>query len=1003
MEEKKGFFSRLMEWGPIAAIVDSIRNKLLTSHMALALIPLIVLTVVTYLVASNSLRTKAFDNLRSVGVIKVKNIENYFAERQGDMQVLSNMADTLRQDAFTKLAAVHEIKKDQVNSFFDERLGDVSVLATNPTVAEALQAFEDDPGAIGGSSWLEVEKVYGPWLVQYREAYGYYDLFLISTSGEVVYTVAKESDFGQNLKTGSLKDSPAAKAFQGGLTALTFQDYERYAPSNDDPACFIAAPIKSGSRTLGVVMVQVSIDAINAMMVARVGLGETGETYLVGPDKFFRTDSRFVEESTILNPNYTVDTTAANASLAGAEGADIIRDYRGEYVLSAYGPVTIAGTTWALLSEIDVAEAFAPKVEGAEKDFFTQYKEDYGYYDIFLFTTDGYLFYTVAHEADYQTNLLTGPYKDSNLGTLVTKILNDPKYQVVDFEKYAPSQDAPASFVGAPVFYKDEVILVVAAQLSLDQINGVMVERTGLGETGESYLVGQDNLFRTESRFVDQMGVDTAILNPDVKADTTATRGALAGGSGLQIIDDYRGEPVLSYWEPLVLAEPDAQDPDGIVWAVMSEIDQAEVNKPIVTMALVSAGLFVGAAILVVIVALVLSGGLTRQVNHIMAMFSQIGIGDFAARAEVTSRDELGTMAYSLNAMLDNTLTLIQSREERDAIQESIMSLLDDVSGVAEGDLSQEAEVTADIMGAVADSFNYMIDQLRAIVTGVQDATLQVSSSANEIQTTAEHLAQGSESQAMQISDTAAAIEEMAVSIQQVSENAALSATVGEQATANARQGAKAVQNTIEGMTRIREQVQETAKRIKRLGESSQEIGEIVQLINDIADRTSILALNASIQAAMAGEAGRGFAVVAEEVERLAERSTEATKQIANLVRTIQGETTEAVAAMESTTREVVSGSELANQAGQALVEIEGVSSRLAELIQSISLASKQQARGSEALAKSMDDISEVTQQTAAGTKQAAVSINNLAMLADELRGSVSRFRLPGGNGHGLN
>jgi twitching motility protein PilJ len=332
-------------------------------------------------------------------------------------------------------------------------------------------------------------------------------------------------------------------------------------------------------------------------------------------------------------------------------------------------------------------------------------------------------------------------------------------------------------------------------------------------------------------------------------------------------------------------------------------------------------------------------------------------------------------------------------------MQAAVVRLLDEVSGVAEGDLTAEAEVTADFTGAIADSFNFMIAQLREIVSGVQGATLQVSSSANEIQATAEHLAQGSESQAMQISDAAAAIEEMAVSIQQVSENATLSATVGEQALTNARQGTQSVHDTMEGMNRIRDQVQETAKRIKRLGESSQEIGEIVQLIDDIADRTSILALNASIQAAMAGEAGRGFAVVAEEVERLAERSTDATKQIASLVRTIQNETGEAVSAMEDATRDVVEGSVLAEQAGQALSEIESVSNRLAELIQSISLASKQQARGSETLAKSMDEIAEVTQQTAAGTRQAAVSISTMASLADELRGSVSAFQLPGGNG----
>lgn len=404
--------------------------------------------------------------------------------------------------------------------------------------------------------------------------------------------------------------------------------------------------------------------------------------------------------------------------------------------------------------------------------------------------------------------------------------------------------------------------------------------------------------------------------------------------------------------------------------------------------------------ILAMALAIFITTSITRQVNALTQLFSTIGMGDFAARAEVYSQDELGTATSSLNAMLDNTLTLIQSSEERDQIQQSIMKLLDEISGVAEGDLTQEAEVTAEMTGAIADSFNFMIGELRRVISNVQEVTLNVSAAATEVQTTTEHLAEGSESQAVQIVDTSAAIEEMAASIQQVSENAVLSATVSEQARSNAKQGSEAVQKTISGMNGIRQQVQETAKRIKRLGESSQEIGEIVQLIGDIADRTSILALNASIQAAMAGEAGRGFAVVAGEVERLAERSAEATKRISTLIKTIQSETNEAVAAMETATREVVVGSEVANEAGKSLVEIESVSNRLAELMQSISMATKQQARGSESVAKAMGNISDITQQTAAGTKQAAVSIRNLSELADNLRVSVSTFKLPtNGNG----
>jgi methyl-accepting chemotaxis protein len=390
-----------------------------------------------------------------------------------------------------------------------------------------------------------------------------------------------------------------------------------------------------------------------------------------------------------------------------------------------------------------------------------------------------------------------------------------------------------------------------------------------------------------------------------------------------------------------------------------------------------------------------------RRLKHAAAVMHEVAENPATkSRLADTAADELGGLSQSVDVMLDKVLPLMESRKkERDAIQGAVVKLLDEVSGVAEGDLTKDAEVSADMTGAIADSFNYMLEQLRKIIGTVQDVTVQVGASANEIHATAATLAEGSEEQTQKIVGTSTAIDEMVVSIQQVSENAALSSNVAQQALASAAQGNHAVQNTIEGMNRIRDQVQETAKRIKRLGESSQEIGQIIQLIDDIADRTSILALNASIQAAMAGEAGRGFAVVAEEVERLAVRSTDATKKIAGLVKTIQSETNEAVAAMEKNINEVVDGSKLANQAGQALMEIEAVSNKLAELIQSISLASKQQARGSEALAKSMNDISQITRETAEGNKQAAESVSNLARLADELRDSVSTFRLPGKRG----
>ena len=267
--------------------------------------------------------------------------------------------------------------------------------------------------------------------------------------------------------------------------------------------------------------------------------------------------------------------------------------------------------------------------------------------------------------------------------------------------------------------------------------------------------------------------------------------------------------------------------------------------------------------------------------------------------------------------------------------------------------------------------------------------------SAQQTQATAMHLADASEHQAQEIAGASAAVNEMAVSIDQVSSNAAESSAVAERSVAIAKKGAEVVQNTIRGMDNIREQIQETSKRIKRLGESSQEIGDIVSLINDIADQTNILSLNAAIQASMAGDAGRGFAVVADEVQRLAERSSAATKQIEALVKTIQSDTNEAVISMEHTTAEVVRGARLAQDAGIALEEIENVSMSLAELIQNISNAARQQSSSAAHISNTMNVIQEITSQTSSGTNATAKSIGNLAEMASELRSSVAGFTLP--------
>jgi twitching motility protein PilJ len=327
--------------------------------------------------------------------------------------------------------------------------------------------------------------------------------------------------------------------------------------------------------------------------------------------------------------------------------------------------------------------------------------------------------------------------------------------------------------------------------------------------------------------------------------------------------------------------------------------------------------------------------------------------------------------------------------------QEAILRLLDEMGSLAEGDLTVKATVTEDITGAIADSINFAVEALRSLVTTINETAVQVAAAAQETQATAMHLAEAAEHQAQQITSASAAINEIAVSIDEVSRNSAESADVAQRSVQIAGKGAAIVRQTIQGMDNIRDQIQETSKRIKRLGESSQEIGSIVELINDIAEQTNILALNAAIQAASAGEAGRGFAVVADEVQRLAERASNATKRIETLVQTIQSDTNEAVSSMEQTTAEVVAGARLAEDAGLALGEIEKVSNDLADLIQNISLAARQQSAAATNISATMNVIQEITTQTSVGASQTAESIGNLAQLAADLRRSVADFKLP--------
>ena len=352
-------------------------------------------------------------------------------------------------------------------------------------------------------------------------------------------------------------------------------------------------------------------------------------------------------------------------------------------------------------------------------------------------------------------------------------------------------------------------------------------------------------------------------------------------------------------------------------------------------------------------------------------------------------------MLHAKSGNLRKAMEQQTSKNERN--QEAILRLLDELSSLADGDLTVQATVTEDITGAIADSINYAIEALRELVSTISGSAITLDAAAKQTQASAGHLAKASVAQSKQIVLASESVAAMAASTEEVSGNAERSSDVARHSVDVAHKGGDAVRRTIDGMNAIRETIQETSKRIKRLGESSQEIGNIVELINDIAEQTNILALNASIQASMAGESGRGFAVVADEVQRLAERAANATKQIEVLVRTIQADTNEAVVSMERSTTDVVGGALLAENAGAALEEIEQVSNQIASLVQNISASSRQQASAAQNIARNMQVLREISSQTAENSAATSNSVGKLAELSAQLRKSVAGFRLPDG------
>ena len=690
----------------------SLRAKLLLFFLAVGVIPFAIIALVSLNKSSSALSAASYGQLEGMREVKKSQIERFFAEREGDTGVLVEMVGTLRHEALSKLSAVQVIKKDQIQTYFVDSKSAVNSMTGNPTTVDAIHkieaAFVAEGNKTGGPLWTAAEEEFGGVFANLMNDFGFYDIFLISASGNVVYTVTKESDLGENLVSGTLKSSGLAKAYRKTqIEDFAFADFAPYAPSGGAPAAFLAGQVVDGEgKLIGAVAIQVPLNKINDIMMQREGLGETGETYLVGSDLLMRSDS-FLDPvnhtvvASFANPDKgSVDTEAAREALSGKEDTKVIIDYNGSPVLASYSPLDVFGVRWAILAEIDVAEAFCPKDDNGNF-FFEKYIQEYGYYDLFLINPDGYVFYSACMEADYQTNMVNGKYKTSGLGKLVRKVLSTKQYGVADFAPYAPSGGEPAAFIAQPVLADGAVEIVVALQLSLDAINTIMQQRDGMGKTGETYLVGPDKLMRSDS-FLDPTNhtVKASFANPGKgSVDTDAAKAALSGKTGQDIIMDYNGNPVLSSYTPIKIGDT--------TWVLIAEIDESEAFASVQTIKIITLVIAIIGVAAIIVIALLIANSIanpitkiienlnsgseqtTAAANQVSASSQQLSQGttEQASSLEETSSslDEIGSMTKSNadNAAKANQMAT-EARNSAEKGDQEMKLLSEAMAGISE-------------------------------------------------------------------------------------------------------------------------------------------------------------------------------------------------------------------------------------------------------------------------------------------------------------------------------
>lgn len=647
----------------------------------------------------------------------------------------------------------------------------------------------------------------------------------------------------------------------------------------------------------------------------------------------------------------------------------------------------------------------------------------YGYYDIFLMDADtGNVVYTYYKELDFATSLVDGLWAGTGLSEAFLKARDAGTSDAMaldDYRTYRPSYDDQAAFFAMPLVQDGQVIGILAAQAPIDRINDIANfrgewEASGLGASGDLSLVGPDLMPRAISRNMLQSpedylqklrtltgGEDLAALvrarNSDVglvQHDSPAVRAALRGETGSVTYTDGFGEEQLAAYGPLTLS-------DGTRWAVVSEIRTSEALAPVAALlrqqTLAAGGIAVLLAILAGLIANRLARSINQPVSRLSATVQQLSGGNMDARVQLQQQDELGDLGRALDDLLDERVaTLSKAAAENEQLNESVIQIMQAVTGLAQNDLTVAVPVTPDITGAVSDAINLLTKETSSALRKVLAASRQVTEASQALRGRTDVVLDSANANEREVQAAATELKQAADALATVATQAEGARSRAEEALRASSQGLRIVSETVEGVTSSRDQIRETEKRVKRLAERSQEINGVVNIINQIAERTAVLALNAGMQAAAAGDAGRGFAVVADEVKRLADSARGATAQIGTLVGGIQADAADTMRAMNESLAQFVSITRLAERAGEEVQSSMSATDGLASAVREIAESSSRQARISGTLVERAQRIDQTTRQTLDEVQKQKDNVQTLLDQANSLASTVGVFKLPG-------